>query len=136
MEVNKAVVDWFYFQATTFYAMQLKKLVQRYEKFLELNGDYMESWFRFVDNLFRMSMICFITTGCLGGILPLTNTVMLKIIFLTNIISKRSQLILPCFKNTNSRSSASRSSVVYFTDNYKTNQLLEIVKIYNMATIL
>ncbi|KAH1023682.1 hypothetical protein HUJ05_003293 [Dendroctonus ponderosae] len=39
---NLAVVNWFNSQAASFYADGLKKMVQRYEKCLEVNGDYIE----------------------------------------------------------------------------------------------
>lgn len=41
-ELKTAVVNWFNSQAANFYAEGLRKLVQRYEKCLELNGDYVE----------------------------------------------------------------------------------------------
>lgn len=40
--LKNAVVNWFNSQAASFYAEGLKKLVQRYEKCLEVNGDYVE----------------------------------------------------------------------------------------------
>jgi len=41
-ELKTAVDNWFNSQAANFYAEGLKKLVQRYEKCLEVNGDYVE----------------------------------------------------------------------------------------------
>jgi [histone H3]-lysine36 N-dimethyltransferase SETMAR len=41
-EIKNAVENWFNSQAVSFYAEGLRKLVQRYEKCLEVNGDYVE----------------------------------------------------------------------------------------------
>lgn len=41
-ELKSAVVNWFNFQVANFYTEGLKKIVQHYEKNLELNGDYEE----------------------------------------------------------------------------------------------
>ena len=38
--IKNAIVNWFNYQAASFYAEGLKKLVQQYEKCLRLNGDY------------------------------------------------------------------------------------------------
>ncbi|KAL4119599.1 hypothetical protein QTP88_012398 [Uroleucon formosanum] len=42
MELKNAVENWFNSQAASFYAEGLRKLVKRYEKCLEVNGDYVE----------------------------------------------------------------------------------------------
>lgn len=38
------------FQVKSFYAKELKKLEQHYEKFLEVNSDYVEKWSRLIDS--------------------------------------------------------------------------------------
>ncbi|KAL4113476.1 hypothetical protein QTP88_017091 [Uroleucon formosanum] len=42
MELKNAVENWFNSQAASFYAEGLRKLVKRYEKCLEVNGNYVE----------------------------------------------------------------------------------------------
>lgn len=43
-------MNWFDFQVENFYAEELKKLVQCYEKCLEVKDDQVEKWNMFVEN--------------------------------------------------------------------------------------
>lgn len=50
-ELRNVVENWFNSQAASFYSDGLRKLVKRYEKCLEVNGDYVEKWNWLVENL-------------------------------------------------------------------------------------
>lgn len=47
------IVNWFNFQVENIYSERLKILVQRYEKWLERNGYYVENWSGYSVNLNR-----------------------------------------------------------------------------------